>query len=436
MDYPWNHRADSAIERPHPLYTIRPAGCWWIEFYPSSGFSPRQPRAHPEFQTHFLPESTLPQAQLSKGTQNPVYRSHAHLLVHKLIELSKGPERIQFFLRELPKHKNSARAFGVAFGHESMLKIEQWWSMAQIQFRSRDAFHRWRPEVILVHLSDCLQIETELPPGSPQAKPKTQRIPLQTYLRTDPTPQERALKLTPVLQRLAFLQDNSTPETARLIQDYRETLGAYLGLRSTKIHRAIRTKPTAQAVLRDRAITKLNLLDTILADMSPPPGNSLQICHALRSVDSPPPLSYLTKDVVRQFRLGSPFKSTPETEGIPTFRPRDWADVAEADWEDWRWQLKNRVSSLEGLQSRIPDLTPQESEGARLADTKLAMAITPHFLISSTATIPIARFAGKCCRAYRRLKPPRGKWAIPAGRTAIRRCPDWCTDIPTACFFW
>ena len=56
-----------------------------------------------------------------------------------------------------------------------------------------------------------------------------------------------------------------------------------------------------------------------------------------------------------------------------------WADVDEADWEDWRWQLKNRVSSLEGLQSRIPDLTPQEVEGARLADTKLAMAITPHF---------------------------------------------------------
>ena len=56
-----------------------------------------------------------------------------------------------------------------------------------------------------------------------------------------------------------------------------------------------------------------------------------------------------------------------------------WADVAKADWEDWRWQLKNRVSSLEGLQSRIPDLTPQEIEGARLADTKLAMAITPHF---------------------------------------------------------
>ena len=118
---------------------------------------------------------TLPPPNSPKGAQDPVYRSHAHLLVHKLLGLSKGPERMQFFLRELPKHKNNARAFGVAFGHESMLKIEQWWAMAQIQFRSRDAFHRWRPEAILAHLSDCLQIETELPPDSPQAKPKTQR---------------------------------------------------------------------------------------------------------------------------------------------------------------------------------------------------------------------------------------------------------------------
>ena len=67
---------------------------------------------------------------------------------------------------------------------------------------------------------------------------------------------------------------------------------------------------------------------------------------------------------------------------LKEFRPSGlgtWAGVDEADWNNWRWQLKNRVSSLEGLLSRIPDLTPQEVEGARLADTKLAMAITPHF---------------------------------------------------------
>ena len=57
----------------------------------------------------------------------------------------------------------------------------------------------------------------------------------------------------------------------------------------------------------------------------------------------------------------------------------DWSSVPNSDWNDWRWQLKNRVSSLEQLQKHIPNLSNEETEGARLADTKLAMAITPHF---------------------------------------------------------
>jgi lysine 2,3-aminomutase len=67
---------------------------------------------------------------------------------------------------------------------------------------------------------------------------------------------------------------------------------------------------------------------------------------------------------------------------LKAFRPSDrgaWSNVSEVDWNDWRWQLKNRVNSLEQLQRYIPNLSPEETEGARLAETKLAMAITPHF---------------------------------------------------------
>ena len=53
--------------------------------------------------------------------------------------------------------------------------------------------------------------------------------------------------------------------------------------------------------------------------------------------------------------------------------------MADADWNDWKWQLKNRVTTLEQLRQHIPNLTEAETEGARLADTKLAMAITPQF---------------------------------------------------------
>ena len=69
-------------------------------------------------------------------------------------------------------------------------------------------------------------------------------------------------------------------------------------------------------------------------------------------------------------------------EALKSFQPSgrgSWPDATEVDWNDWRWQLKNRVSSLEQLQQYIPNLSQKEIDGAKLADTKLAMAITPHF---------------------------------------------------------
>ena len=56
-----------------------------------------------------------------------------------------------------------------------------------------------------------------------------------------------------------------------------------------------------------------------------------------------------------------------------------WRDVSEADWNDWKWQLKHRITSAEQLQRLMPTLTPEEFAGAKLANTKLALAITPYF---------------------------------------------------------
>src|SRR5580700_7362496 len=56
-----------------------------------------------------------------------------------------------------------------------------------------------------------------------------------------------------------------------------------------------------------------------------------------------------------------------------------WHDVPEADWNDWRWQLKHRITTVEQLQKFLPTLTPEELAGAKLANHKLALAITPYF---------------------------------------------------------
>jgi lysine 2,3-aminomutase len=56
-----------------------------------------------------------------------------------------------------------------------------------------------------------------------------------------------------------------------------------------------------------------------------------------------------------------------------------WRDVSDADWNDWKWQLKHRITNAEQLQKFLPALTPEEFAGAKLANTRLALAITPYF---------------------------------------------------------
>jgi lysine 2,3-aminomutase len=56
-----------------------------------------------------------------------------------------------------------------------------------------------------------------------------------------------------------------------------------------------------------------------------------------------------------------------------------WSDVSDADWNSWQWQLKNRITTLEQLQRLMPTLTPEEYAGTKLANHKLALAITPCF---------------------------------------------------------
>ena len=74
--------------------------------------------------------------------------------------------------------------------------------------------------------------------------------------------------------------------------------------------------------------------------------------------------------------------SQPSLNSLKDFRSAGrgfWANVPDSDWEDWHWQLKNRITSVEQLQRLMPTLTPEETAGATLANHKLALAITPYF---------------------------------------------------------
>ena len=55
-----------------------------------------------------------------------------------------------------------------------------------------------------------------------------------------------------------------------------------------------------------------------------------------------------------------------------------WADVPDEKWADWRWQLSNRVNSLEEV-GAVLNLTDEEREGLSASD-KFRVDITPYFI--------------------------------------------------------
>ena len=64
-----------------------------------------------------------------------------------------------------------------------------------------------------------------------------------------------------------------------------------------------------------------------------------------------------------------------------------WRDVPEEQWNDWRWQLRHRITTLERLQE-ILALTPGECEGIKQSKGRLALAVTPYFASLMDPTNP------------------------------------------------
>jgi lysine 2,3-aminomutase len=55
-----------------------------------------------------------------------------------------------------------------------------------------------------------------------------------------------------------------------------------------------------------------------------------------------------------------------------------WKDVSPEEWNDWRWQIRNRVTTLEQLEKIIP-LDDEEKAGIRKCLAMFRMAISPYY---------------------------------------------------------
>jgi len=57
-----------------------------------------------------------------------------------------------------------------------------------------------------------------------------------------------------------------------------------------------------------------------------------------------------------------------------------WQNVTDNQWNDWHWQVANRITEIEELKQLVP-LTGEEEEGIRNCLKTLRMAITPYYAL-------------------------------------------------------
>ena len=131
--------------------------------------------------------------------------------------------------------------------------------------------------------------------------------------------------------------------------------------------------------------------------------------------------------------LSPPVKPGDPTEwGVEARRRALFPDVSEAEWNDWRWQMRRALTSLDAViaYGKVP-----ESERAALARVveKYPVIISPYTFVSLISKIPKTRSVSN---RFRSVKKPSGSiWVNPIPWKKRKTCRSRAsfTGIRTAC---
>ncbi|HXZ34582.1 MAG TPA: lysine 2,3-aminomutase [Thermodesulfobacteriota bacterium] len=90
----------------------------------------------------------------------------------------------------------------------------------------------------------------------------------------------------------------------------------------------------------------------------------------------------LPREPIRSIRLAEA-KIPVEEE----YQPNPWKDATDEEWEDWRWQLRNRITKAEQLRLLL-NLNDEEVAAMDASKGRMATAITPYFATLMSRTDP------------------------------------------------
>lgn len=113
-----------------------------------------------------------------------------------------------------------------------------------------------------------------------------------------------------------------------------------------------------------------------------PPSRGLLIAETPSSPGPAPCVIHLEAIAGQKRR---PVRTTPQTRA---FRRRFYPTITDKQWNDWQWQISNRISSLSHLE-RMISLSDDEIRALRSSEGKLPLGITPYYAGLISADDPL-----------------------------------------------
>jgi hypothetical protein len=197
------------------------------------------------------------------------YQSCAHLLVHSLLQTPNGRKNFAAFLQLLPATWNWQTAFRSAYGFQSMLDVEKWWTLATVEFTSRDQRQAYSKTASAQKLDDLLKTRVEIRAAT-NSLPEIRQLELTALLHENNWTLQRAAVVEKI-QQLSLTVPLLFPEVAALAAEYGRTLETYLNKRDKDVRPTLRMPiEVYRQTLVTEAVRRIEALDAKRRSLAPP----------------------------------------------------------------------------------------------------------------------------------------------------------------------
>ncbi len=116
--------------------------------------------------------------------------------------------------------------------------------------------------------------------------------------------------------------------------------------------------------------------ELLSADDFEPPSSSSVLGEMPAGTLLPPPLKHESKIIqIRRVPPTPRFRVGPRASA---FRKRHYPQVTSSEWNDWHWQLANRITEISTLE-RMVRLTEEERSALTLSGRRFPIAVTPYY---------------------------------------------------------